>query len=143
MIRKEDIIHKFITLLDYAYLVLSLIDNYQLAAGITTPILENIQGNTSYVTNLWLDNLIKDLQHHRIKLKIRDKFTLKPDRYNDTNVIQDVNNKYTSILTRQKYNECRLYLRITFLSEVCNPEGTSLNMILLQNKTNHRVNSRF
>ena len=93
MIRKIDIINKFITLPDYSNLMLSIIDNYQLAAGITPPILENIYWNTSYVTSLWLDNLIKDLQHHRIKLKIRDKFTLKPDRYNNTNVIQDVNNK--------------------------------------------------
>ena len=106
MTRKIDIIYKFITLLDYSNLVLSLNDNCQPAAGITTLILENIHGKTSYVTSLWLDNLIKDLQHHRIKLKIRDKFTLKPDRYNNTNVMQDVNNKYTSILTRKKYNEC-------------------------------------
>ena len=34
-------------------------------------------------------------------------------------------------------------LRITLLSEMCNPEGTSLNMTLLQNKATNRVNSRF
>ena len=143
MIRKIDIIHKFITLYDYPNLVFSLVDSYQLAAEITTSILENIHGNTSYVTSLWIDNLIKDLHHHRIKFKKRDKSTLKPDRYNDTNVIQDVNNKYISILTRKKYNASRMYLRIIFLSKVCNSEGTSLNMIKLQNTANHRVNNIF
>ena len=143
MIRKIDIIHKFITLPDYSNLILSLIDNYQLAAGLTTPILENINGDTSYVTSIWLNNLIQDLQHHNIKLSIRDKFTLTPDRYNDTNIMQSVNNKYKSLTKRKQYNACRMYLRITFLSELCNPEGTSLNITLLNNKSNYRVRSRF
>ena len=143
MIRKIDIIHKFATLPDYFNLVLSLIDNYQLAAGLTTPILENINRDTSYVTSLWLNNLTQDLQHHRIKLNIRDKFTLAPDRYNGTNIMQSVNNKYKSLTKRKQYNTCRMYLRIIFFSELCNPEGTSLNTILLNNKSNHRVNSRF
>ena len=83
------------------------------------------------------------IQHHRIKLHIRDKFILAPDRYNDTTIIQDMNNKYTSSTKRKKYNACRMYLRITFLSELCNPEGTSLNIILLNNTSNNRVKSRF
>ena len=78
MIQKIDIIQKFITLLDYSNLVLILIDNYQLVAGLITPILENINGNTQYVTSLWINNSVTDLQHHRIELKIRNKFTLKP-----------------------------------------------------------------
>ena len=143
MIHKIDIIHKFITLSYYFSLVLGLIDNYHLAAGIKPPILENIHRDTLYITSIWLDNLIIDLQHHKIKLKIRDKFTLKQDRYNDTNVMQDVNKKYKSITTRKQYNASRMYLRITFLSEVYNPEDTSLNMSLIHHKANNRANSRF
>ena len=69
MTRKIDIIHKFTTLSDYFNLVIGRIDNYQLAAGITTSILENIHGGTSYVPSIGLENLITDLQHHKIKLK--------------------------------------------------------------------------
>ena len=57
--------------------------------------------------------------------------------------MQDVNNKYTSLTKRKKYNAYRMYLGITFLSELCNPEGTSLNTILIKNKSNNRVKSRF
>ena len=57
--------------------------------------------------------------------------------------MQDVNNKHTSLTKRKKYNACRMYLRITFSSEICNPEGTSLSIILLNNKSNNRVKSRF
>ena len=52
MIRKIDIMHKFITLLYYSNFILGLIDNYQLAVGIITPILENIHEDTSYATSL-------------------------------------------------------------------------------------------
>ena len=44
---------------------------------------------------------------------------------------------------QEKNNSCRIYLRITFLSEVCNPEVASLNITLLQNKATNQVNSRF
>ena len=52
MIRKIDIMHKFITLIDYSNFILGLIDNYQLTVGIITPILENIHGKTFNATIL-------------------------------------------------------------------------------------------
>ena len=66
MIRKIYIIQKLITLSDYSTLVLGIIDNYQLVVEITAPILENIHGDTSYDINIWLGNLIKDLQYNKI-----------------------------------------------------------------------------
>ena len=118
MIRKNYIIHKFLILSDYLNIVQILIDNYQLAAGITTPILENIHGDTPYVTSILLDNLIKYLQRSKIKLKLRDNFTLIPDRYNTTNVMQGINNTYISIKTKTRFNACRMYLRVIYLSEI-------------------------
>ena len=51
LIWKIDIMHRFLILSNYSTLVLILIDNYQLVAGIAPPILENIHSNTSYVTS--------------------------------------------------------------------------------------------
>ena len=57
--------------------------------------------------------------------------------------MQDINKKYTSIKTKtKKINACRMYLRVTFISEICKVEGSSLNMTLLKNNNNNRVNSR-
>lgn len=57
--------------------------------------------------------------------------------------MQDINKKYTSIKTKtKKINVCRIYLGVTFLSEISKVEGSSLNMTLLNNNTNNRVNSR-
>ena len=64
------------------------------------------------------------------------------DRYNDANVMQDVNNKYTSIKTKIRFNACRIYFRVTFLSKISNVEGSSLNMKWLNTKANSQVNSR-
>ena len=91
-------------------------------------------------TSIWIDNLIKLKRPStpQNSTKKRDEFTLTPDRYNDTNVVQDVNNKYTSIRTKTRFKACRMYLRVTFLSEICNVEGASLNMILLNNKANNQ-----
>ena len=79
MTRKIDIIHRFFTLSDYPNLVISLIVNYQLAAGITTPMIEKINGDTSYITSIWLNNLIADLQHHKIKIKIKIRDKIYPN----------------------------------------------------------------
>ena len=115
-------------------------NTYTFLNVICTP---NIHGNTSYINSIWIDNLIKDLQHHTIKLKLRDTVTLIPDRYNDTNVMQDVNKQYTSIKTRTKFSAFQIYLRVICVSDICNFEGVSLNTTLLNNKENNRVNSRF
>ena len=63
---------------------------------------------------------------------------LKPDKYNDRSIMEDVTKTYSSTLTHNILNGCRLFLKVVFLSEIRDYIEIILDEDLMTNRQDHR-----
>ena len=45
---------------------------YQIASGITTPVLEYTKNSLSYVNSIWMNDFVRLLQQYNIKIKMKN-----------------------------------------------------------------------
>ena len=62
LIQKIDIIHRFTNNKDFKNLLTNMIDSFQLASVISTPVLENKKWKINYVNSTWTTSLVQELQ---------------------------------------------------------------------------------
>ena len=67
----------------------NMIDSYQIASGITTPILEIQEWKVDYVNSVWTVHLIKELKEYNIQIKIEILFQIESQRSNDKNTMKN------------------------------------------------------
>jgi len=104
-----------------------MIYSFQLASGISTPILENKKWKINYVNSTWTTSLVQELQQYNIQLKLQKTFISK-QRINDSNIMENEltnNNKLTT--AAKKFNACRLFLQVNYLSEITTIDGNFLD----------------
>ena len=103
-----------------------MIDSFQLASGISTPVLENKKWKINCVNSTWTTSLVQTLQQYNIKLKLQTMFKLTKQRINDSNIMENEltnNNKLTT--AAKKFNTCRLFLKVNYLSEITTIDGNN------------------
>lgn len=120
------------------------LESYQLRSGLHQPVLTSTL-STSYTTNPWLSSTREFLQHINGQLHIHDVWTPQPLREHDINIMHEALHGKSTPKTLQMLNRCRMYLQVTFLSELSTPTGqyipgafceaTSTNPILHQHTT--------
>ena len=104
-----------------------MIDSYQIASGITTPILENPEWKVDYINSVWTAHLIKESQEYNIQIKIENLFKIETQRENDSNIMEnELSSNIKSSLTSKQFNTYRVHLGLNFLSESCNANGAEL-----------------
>ena len=109
-----------------------MIDSYQIASGVTTPIIENLDWKVDYINSVWISHLIKELQEYNIQIKIENLFKIEPQRTNDTNIMEnELSSTTKNSLTTNSFNACRIHLGINFLSGLCNANGNELKHNLI------------
>ena len=110
LIQKRDTIHRFINNTDFKHLITNMIDSFQLASGISTPVLENKQWKIKYVNSTWTTSLIQALQQYNIQLKTQSTFQLTNQRTNDSNIMENELNKNDELTKElKKFNACRMF----------------------------------
>ena len=128
----NDLLHKD----DTSKAVKLLFHWYQTAAGISHPVLENPKHSTEYVNSKWTNDLIRMLSKYHVKIKLPDTNIPKLQRFNDKFIMDDILSYISSTKIRRQINACRLFLQITFISELTNINGTHLvNGILKGDKS--------
>ena len=70
LIQKIDTIHRFTNNKDFKHLLTNMIDSFQLASGISTPVLENKDWKIKYINSTWTTSLVQELQQYNIQLKL-------------------------------------------------------------------------
>ena len=93
---------------------------------ITTLVLVYTKYSLLYINSIWTNDFIPLLQKYNIKLKIKVTMRLYKQCYNDSCIMKDILDTTPSLTNIKRLNTCRLYLRITFFSEMCNIIGTAL-----------------
>ena len=99
---------------------------YQIASGITTPVLEYTKHSLSYINSIWMKDFVRLLQQYNIKIKMKEYMTIKKQRFHDSCIMEEILCITTSNIALKRLNACRIYLRVTFLSERSNIKGTAV-----------------
>ena len=82
--------------------------------------------STEYVNSKWTNDLIRMLAKYQVKIKLPDTNIQKLQRFNDKFIMDDILSSISSTKIRRQLNACRLFLQITFISELTNIDGTHL-----------------
>ena len=99
---------------------------YQIASGITTPVLEYTNHSLSYVNSILMNDFVRHLQQYNIKIKMKVHMTIEKQRFNDSCIMEDILNITTSNIEIKRLNTCRIYLQVIFLSEISNIKCTTV-----------------
>ncbi len=92
-------------------------------AGLSTPILDCTKEKLDYVETCWIMDLRKFLKQSKLAIVTTNAWTPAKLRRNDTCIMEVINKEFTQGQLR-KINACRMYLRVTYLSEVVTADGT-------------------
>ena len=120
----------------------SMLDSFQLASGIITPVLVNKKWEINYVSSTWTTSLVQELQQYNIQLRLQTTFKLTKQRINDSNIMKNEltnNNKFT--IAANKFNLCQLFLQVNYLSEITTIVGKSLDDVIIGTNITKRSES--
>jgi hypothetical protein len=98
----------------------------QLLAGTQFPLLQYPNQRLPHIQESFIVAICQFLARCNANIVITDLYTLGPLRENDinlTNAVMEVKNNNASII---RFNQVRLYLQVTWLSEICNVQGTKI-----------------
>ena len=113
---------------------------FQHASGLTTPILEPPHAASKYVNSIWLSNFINLLSTHQVQMILKIKFTPLPQRYNDNALMDDITQLISSEVTLKRLNACRMFLQVTWTSDIANVKGDKiLESALKGEKSIHQI----
>jgi hypothetical protein len=104
--------------------ILILMESFQLVTGIpTSPFLHTKQ--VTYVQSPWIQSVQKFLNAINGKIYIPDLTPITINRINDKPIMQSDLNLFTKS-EMESINACRLFLQVTYLSDISNDNGTSI-----------------
>jgi hypothetical protein len=103
--------------------MLTTLEVYQLTAGLSRPVLEDTQV-LPHTEGFWFDSVRSFLHDITGSIKLEDPWCISPLRSNDRHIVDDVLAR--SNLTDDeicRFNRCRLFLKVTCLSELIDHTG--------------------
>jgi len=102
----------------------------QLEAGISQPVLEaDFTKASKYITRTWLSMLWEHLHRHNLQLHVPEAWCPKPQRINDCTIMDIAGDTFGSGRRHRDLEiiqSCRIFLRVTMLSEITDATGTRL-----------------
>ena len=126
LIRKIKAFHNLLAKKDTKYVINLIIQWFQHVSGSTYPCLENPPYILNYINSYWMSNFVLLLQKYEIKLLVTTPYTPKDQRFNDSCIMNNILKIMSSRIQRQQLNACRLYLDVTFLSDITSINGNFL-----------------
>jgi hypothetical protein len=116
-----------------------LLDNTQLAAGISKHILqEPSRKNIQYTGSHWFNSMHKFLYENNLAISTPKAYLPKPRRINDQ-LLMDIAHETCQSKQIQQINACRLYLKVETVSDISCATGTHLQT---QIRNGQKPNSR-
>jgi hypothetical protein len=106
-----------------------ILDYGQLLAGVQYPILQHPKPKPPHVKDPLLTTICQFLSDSQLNIVIPDIYIPKPLRENNQNIMGELLKMEKSPISIQRVNQCRLFLQVTWLSEMTDPQG---NTVLLE-----------
>ena len=125
---------------DTSKLILAMLAWYQHVLDLGSPILEQHQHKVNYINSCWLNDFVRLLKKYDVEIKLRTTYIQPLQRENDSFLMDRILTIYSSPTTIKKLHACRLYLQVTFISEITNIlSHTSIcGVIIGKNKPNNK-----
>jgi len=101
----------------------SLIDAYQIHSGIAQPILEDTR-TLPWSSPSWMTSIRQFLHSTGTNILLQNPWVPRPRRINDRNIMEDALEFLPTNTNLCALNNVRLYLHVTFLSEITDASGT-------------------
>ncbi len=110
-----------------SYLDFCTLSFHQLTAGISAPLLTSPSTPIPYLEKGWITSLRSFLAFiDGGTIEIGDQFCIHPVRYNDTILMDKLNDPDLPATTVERINHCQLYLQVTSLADICDGNGTAI-----------------
>ena len=126
-IRKIQILHKFLYHPKHKTLIQAVVDWHQLSSGLSKSILQYPNQKFSYVSSIWLNNLLQFMEKNKITIVLENTLQFNIQRRNDKSIMDELTRGPSTNNQLIQLNACRLYLNIIHLSDIVYPDGKTIN----------------
>ena len=131
-LRKIQLLHKLLFHPKHKIPIQSIIEWYQVSAGLTRQILSNPSIKVNYINSIWFNDLLYFMAESHIAIYTNDFLTVNLQRNNDRSMMSDINKLNLPKQQKIQINACRLYLQVATLSDIVNPDGRTINELFLE-----------
>ena len=104
-------------------LIQIIIEWYHISAGLAGQILSNPTDQTSYVSCVWFQDIITFMFKNNIHVNTYQYFIMKAQRMNNRCIMYDLIQLTLTTTELIHLNACRMYLQVSFLSDITSPNG--------------------
>ena len=120
-LRKIQFMRKLFLNKRHSILIQSIIEWYQLTAGVEEPLLAKPNKIINYTSSIWFQDIIDFIYKHNISIFTKDFLIIKSQRKNDKCIMKEILQLHLSIVQLIQINLCRLYLQVFHLSDMLDP----------------------
>jgi hypothetical protein len=99
-----------------------ILDYGQLLAGVHYPILQHPKPKLPHIKDPLITTICQFLSDSQLNIVIPDLYIPKPLRESDQNIMSEILKIEKSPIAIQRVNQCRLFLQITWLSKMTDPQ---------------------
>lgn len=103
-----------------------MLESYQVAAGMITPIFEDNANNNIHQPSSWIQSVRQFLYSINGKIIIPELKTINPLRQQDIAIMNNPSIQYFTPTQLEAINACRIYLQVTTIAEISNDTGTHI-----------------
>jgi hypothetical protein len=103
-----------------------ILDYGQLLPGVQYLILQYPKPKLPHVKDPLITTIYQFLSDSQLNIVIHDIYILKPLRENDQNIMGRLLKMEKSPISIQRVNQCWLFLQVTWLSEMMDPQGNTV-----------------
>ena len=104
-------------------LIQIIIEWYHISAGLAGQILSNPTDQTSNVSCVWFQDIITFMFKNNIHVNTYQYFIMKSQRMNNRCIMYDLIQLPLTTTELIHLNACRMYLQVSFLSDITSPNG--------------------
>jgi hypothetical protein len=102
-------------------------DHSQLVAGVTTPLLQYPSRQITYFDDPFVTGVRKFLEKTEMNIVLTQLHVPKKLREGDLAIMNELLQTKTTKRELRYFNQCRLFFQVFWLSEICEPDGKSLD----------------
>ena len=118
-------------------LIQSIVEWYQLTAGVEEPLLAKPNKQISYTSSVWFQDIIDFLYKHNITIFTKKILNITSQRKKDKCIMKEILQLNLSKTSLIQINSCRIYLKVFHLSDMIDLNGKNVGQSISQERNQH------
>ena len=125
-LKKIQLMRKLFLHKRHSILIQSIIEWYQLSAGVEDSILTKPNNLINYTNSIWFQDVTEFIYKHNISIFTKAFISTKGQRKDDKCMMQEIIKLHLPKTSLIQLNSCRIYLNISHLSDMLDPNGKQI-----------------